>query len=165
MKWGRASSAGIPAPLGSDAPASDIPHAGTPAKNTAPKLTPAGLHGLPKGAPKRTGVNKFNATPVTVDGIRFDSTKEARRWGELRLLERAGEIRALRRQVVLPLIGMVGPMLTRTGRPMKLTVDFAYEDKRLGWAEVFEDAKGVATRDYEVRRAAAAAMGIQVREV
>lgn len=109
-------------------------------------------------------MNKFNATPTVVDGIRFDSLKEARRWGELRLLERAGDIRNLRRQVAIPLIGRDAPILTRTGRPMRLTVDFAYEDKRLGWATVYEDAKGVPTRDYEVRRAVVAAMGIEVKE-
>lgn len=108
--------------------------------------------------------NKFNAIATTVDGIRFPSIKEARRWGELRLMERAGEIRALRRQVVIPLEGRDGPLLTRTGRPMKLTVDFAYEDSRADWATVYEDSKGKPTRDYEVRRAVAQAMGIEVIE-
>lgn len=106
--------------------------------------------------------NKYSAIATTVDGIRFDSMKEARRWGELRLLECAGEVRNLRRQVVIPLIGRDGPLKTRTGRQMKLTVDFVYEDRRLNWATVHEDSKGVSTRDYEVRRAVAAAMGIQV---
>jgi len=111
-----------------------------------------------------TSKNKFGATPTTVDGIRFDSLKEARRWGELRLMERAGEIRNLQRQVVVPLIGRDGPLKTRAGRQMKLTVDFVYEDRRLGWATVHEDAKGHPTRDYEVRRAVAQAMGIEVKE-
>lgn len=109
-------------------------------------------------------MNKYGAIPTTVDGIRFDSLKEARRWGELRLLEKAGEIRNLRRQVVIPLEGKNAPLKTRTGRQMKLTVDFHYEDKRLGWAEVFEDSKGNPTRDYEVRRAVAQAMGYEVKE-
>ena len=99
-----------------------------------------------------------------VDGIRFDSLKEARRWADLRLLERAGEIRNLRRQVVVPLIGQNGPLKTRTGKAMRMTIDFSYEDKRVGWAEVFEDSKGVATRDYEVRKAVVEAMGIKVLE-
>jgi len=46
---------------------------------------------------------------------------------------------------------------------MKLTVDFTYEDKRLDWAKVYEDAKGMRTRDFDVRVAVAAAMGIAVR--
>ena len=38
-----------------------------------------------------------------VDGIRFASRAEARRWDELRMLERAGEITDLTRQVAFPL--------------------------------------------------------------
>lgn len=109
-------------------------------------------------------MNKFGAKATIVDGVRFDSRKEARRWAELQLMERAGEIRNLQRQVAIPLMGRDGPLLTRTGRRMRLTIDFTYEDKRLGWATVHEDAKGTPTRDYEVRRAVAQAMGIEVRE-
>lgn len=47
---------------------------------------------------------------------------------------------------------------------MKITVDFAYEDRRLGWVEVFEDSKGMPTRDYEVRKSVAEAMGIKILE-
>ena len=108
--------------------------------------------------------SKFNAIATTVDGIRFPSIKEARRWSELRLLERAGEIRNLRRQVKIPLMGEKQPLKTRTGRQMKMTVDFAYEDRRLGWAEVFEDSKGMPTRDYEVRKAVVEAMGMEIKE-
>jgi len=109
-------------------------------------------------------VNKFGAIPTTVDGIRFDSMREARRWGELRMMERAGEIRNLRRQVPIHLEGRDAPLRTRTGRKMKLTVDFVYEDKRAGWATVYEDSKGAVTRDYEVRRAVAQAMGLEIIE-
>ena len=109
-------------------------------------------------------MNKYGAIKTTVDGITFDSKREAERWCELRLLERAGEIRNLRRQVVIPLEGRDGPLKTRKGQQMRLTVDFTYEDRRLGWAVVYEDAKGSPTRDYEVRRAVAQAMGIEVIE-
>ena len=112
--------------------------------------------------PKRN--NKYSARRTVLDGIRFDSKREAKRWAELCLLERAGEIADLRRQVPLMLEGRNGPLLTRTGRRMRLTVDFAYTDLRTGLT-VFEDSKGVPTRDYEVRRAVAAAQGIEVIEV
>ncbi len=46
---------------------------------------------------------KFGNKPTDVDGMRFDSAKEARRFGELRLLERAGEITELRTQPRFPL--------------------------------------------------------------
>ena len=108
--------------------------------------------------------NKYSARRTTLDGIPFDSRREAKRWAELCLLERAGEIADLRRQVPLMLEGRDGPLLTRTGRRMRLTVDFAYTDLRTGLT-IYEDAKGVPTRDYEVRRAVAAAQGMEIREV
>ena len=112
----------------------------------------------------RTRRQKYNAKRQTIDGITFDSKKEARRYQELMLLERAGEICDLRRQVVVKLEGRDGPLLTRTGRKMKITVDFAYTDIKTGLT-VYEDAKGMPTRDYEVRRAVAAAQGVDVVEV
>ena len=47
--------------------------------------------------------NKFGAVAAVIDGIRFDSTAEGNRWKSLRLLERAGAIFDLRRQVRYPL--------------------------------------------------------------
>lgn len=107
--------------------------------------------------------NKFGAVRTMIDGMKFDSKREATRYQELRLLELAGEIRNLQRQVVIPLIGQHGPIKTTSGRAMRLTVDFRYEDKRANWATVYEDAKGMRTRDFDVRVAVAAAMGIAVR--
>ena len=107
--------------------------------------------------------NKFSAQRIDADGISFDSKKEARRWGELKFLERAGEIIELRRQVVVPLEGRDGPLLARKGRQMRLTVDFGYVEVATGLT-VYEDSKGAITRDYEVRRAVAAAQGIMVIE-
>lgn len=109
------------------------------------------------------GRQKYRSQRETVDGITFDSRREARRWRQLRLMERAGEIRDLERQVVLELEGRDGPLRTRTGKTMRITVDFRYFDVALGLT-VWEDCKGFATRDYEVRRAVAAAMGITVVE-
>lgn len=108
--------------------------------------------------------SKYGAQPVTVDGIRFDSKREARRWGELQLLEKAGKIRDLKRQVVLKLEGRDGPLLTRTGRRMRITLDFGYIEVA-NERQVYADAKGMATRDYEVRRAVAAAQGVEIIEV
>jgi hypothetical protein len=44
---------------------------------------------LRRPAPKR---NKFNAKKTVVDGITFDSKREAQVYGELKLREKAGEI-------------------------------------------------------------------------
>ena len=108
--------------------------------------------------------SKFKSIACTVDGIKFPSLKEAGRWRELMLLQRAGEIRNLRRQVAIKLMCGDVPVKTRTGRAMKLTVDFAYEDRRLNWVEVYEESKGMRTRDYDVRVAVVHAMGITVVE-
>lgn len=105
--------------------------------------------------------NKYGAKKTIVGDIKFDSKKEAARWMDLQLLERAGEISGLQRQVKIELMGQHGPLLTRTGRKMRFTVDFAYTEKG---AVIHEDVKGMPTRDYEVRVAVARAMGIEVRE-
>jgi hypothetical protein len=47
--------------------------------------------------------SKYRAIPTVVDGIRFSSKAEAKRYGELKLLERAGEISDLNRQQRYPL--------------------------------------------------------------
>jgi len=104
--------------------------------------------------------NKYGARKTQVGEITFDSKKEAQRYMELQLLERAGEISNLRRQVKIDLIGQYRPMYTRTGRKMRLTVDFAYVEDNI---EVLEDAKGMWTRDFEVRYAVAIAMGLNLR--
>lgn len=49
-------------------------------------------------------MSKYNSRKVTVDGITFDSAKEAKRYKELRLLERAGTITDLQLQVKFVLI-------------------------------------------------------------
>ena len=45
--------------------------------------------------------HKYSARPTEVDGIRFDSKAEARRYTELRTLEKAGEISHLELQAAL----------------------------------------------------------------
>ena len=48
--------------------------------------------------------NKYNAKKTMVDGILFDSVKESRRYQELKILEKAGEISDLQMQVEFELI-------------------------------------------------------------
>ena len=73
---------------------------------------------------------------TTADGITHDSKAEADRWDVLRMLERAGAIRDLRRQVVFPL--MVGAV--QIGRYVADFVYFWPNSER-----VIEDVKGVQT--------------------
>lgn len=42
---------------------------------------------------KKKGVNKYRAKKITIDGIKFDSMKEAERYGVLKLLKLGGEIK------------------------------------------------------------------------
>jgi len=104
--------------------------------------------------------NKYGAKKTQVGGIKFDSKKEATRWMELQVLERCGEISNLQRQVKIELMGQHRQLYTRTGRKMRLTVDFYYTENGV---ECYEDSKGVWARDFEVRYAVAIAMGINLR--
>ena len=102
--------------------------------------------------------NKYHAKPTYVGDIRFDSKKEAKRWQELGLLERAGEIKNLRRQVEFELIPK-----TSHGRRIVYRADFVYD---IGGQEVVEDAKGVKTDVYRLkRRMMAERYGIIIQEV
>lgn len=84
-----------------------------------------------------TKQRKFKNTPVIVDGVRFDSKKESIRWHVLRLLERAGDISELQRQVRYE--------LTAHGKKIgHYVADFAYFDNTTK-TMVEEDVKGMAT--------------------
>lgn len=108
------------------------------------------------------GMNKYSARKITVDGVEFDSRKEARRWAELGLLERAGVIRDLRRQEEFLLIPKCGKE-----RPAKYHADFSYIDCETG-KKVVEDVKSKATKTeaYILRRKLMNWVhGIEIREV
>jgi hypothetical protein len=107
---------------------------------------------------------KYRSEATIVDGIRFSSKKEAKRWGELGLLERAGEIIDLKRQVRISLRGERDWIKTPTGRDATYVADFTYIDNRSGEYTV-EDAKGFRTPEYKLKRAILAAMGITIKEV
>lgn len=90
-------------------------------------------------------MNKYDNKRVVVDGIRFDSKREAARWQELKLLERAGEIKGLERQVEYELIPK------QPGeRAVKYIADFRYIDH--DGKTVVEDTKGVKTPVYILKR-------------
>ena len=98
------------------------------------------------------GKPRIQSTPTIVDGIRFHSKKEARRYCELKLLERAGKISCLRRQVRFALVQRV-----------TYVADFEYVDEC--GARVVEDVKGYRTREYVAkRRLMSEQHGIEIRE-
>lgn len=79
----------------------------------------------------------------------FDSRKEARRWVELRALERAGAIRDLQRQVRMELV----PAFEADGKKYRAITympDFVYFDVSAGRV-VYEDCKGYRTDVYRLK--------------
>ena len=109
--------------------------------------------------------SKYHSQKAVADGEVFDSRKECRRWQELKLLEKAGEISGLRRQVKYVLIPEQRKFTTeiykqgpRKGcfkkgkileREVAYIADFVYlEDGMM----VVEDCKGMRTKDYIIKR-------------
>ena len=124
-------------------------------------------------------MSKYHNKKVKYDGMVFDSVKEMRRYKELKMLERAGEIRELRTQVKYVLIpaqyetyeryGKKGQKLKDGRRLVEKEVsyiaDFTYWDTKT-LQEVVEDVKGVKTDVYKVKRKLMLYIhGIKVREV
>ena len=101
---------------------------------------------------------KYHNQPTEVDGVRFDSKREAQTWGMLGLLQKAGQVSDLRRQVSYP--------LTCNGQVVAHYIaDFVYFDVKLG-QEVVADAKGVRTQVYLLKkRMMRACHGIDIQEL
>ena len=102
-------------------------------------------------------VHKYKAIAAKCQacGASHPSKKEARRCGELHLMQRGGAIRDLRTQAAFPLFGMGGLPLMSQGRAggshkrqLRMTWDFAYTDER---GAVVEDSKGMALTDFQLR--------------
>ena len=83
---------------------------------------------------------KYHNTKTVADGIKFDSKLEAERYAQLKILERAGVIRALELQPSFELL----PSFRKNGKTWRKTVykaDFRYilaEGDRI----IIEDVKG-----------------------
>lgn len=110
--------------------------------------------------------NKFGAVKTWVDGIEFASKAEARRYGELKLLERAKQITALQVQPKFLLIPQTRRPDGVLERPAHYLGDFEYVDA--GGQRVIEDVKSPATRTpvYILKRKLMLQLfGIAVREI
>ena len=84
-------------------------------------------------------MRKYRNKKTKVGGITFDSLAEAARWSELQLLERAGRITDLRRQVVYVLAPSVKFSGARAAKPaIRFIADFEYFESG---ARVVEDVK------------------------
>ncbi len=124
-------------------------------------------------------MSKYNNEKVVMYGIAFDSRREAKRYRELCLLERAGKITELELQKKFVLIptqreqtGKVFKQGPRKGEPKPGKViekecayiaDFAY---KANGQMVVEDTKGYKTKDYLIKRKLMLYVhGIRIREV
>lgn len=95
-------------------------------------------------------MNKYGNKKVIVNGIKFDSKLEARRYCELKLLERAKEIKDLRRQVEFEL----QPSYKKNNkiiRSINYVADFVYYDVKRR-KTIIEDTKGFKTEIYKLKK-------------
>ena len=111
-------------------------------------------------------MNKYRNKKCILDGIEFDSKKEMRRYSELKLLERAGEISDLKIQVPFLLLPDQYEPSTEVytrgehkGEPKKgrlieksvqYIADFTYHDR--GGNYIVEDVKGKKTKEYIIKK-------------
>ena len=112
-------------------------------------------------------MSKYRAVKTVVDGHKFASKKEAHRYGELLLLQRAGKIENLELQVSFILSCNGRPLLYRSeryknGRKAKYIADFGYDIP--GGKAVIEDTKGKRTEIYLLKRAIMESMGHTILE-
>ena len=121
----------------------------------------------------------YNIKTRALDGTVFDSQKEARRWDELCMLQKAGKITDLQRQVKYELIPAQYETYERYSkngdrlkdgarlieRKVDYVADFVYTIVESG-ESIVEDTKGVRTKDYIIKRKLMLAIhGIRIKEV
>ena len=93
---------------------------------------------------------KFGNRKTEIDGHVFDSKKEGKRYAELRLMERAGEISGLQIQVPFVLIPAQKDEKGRViERAVTYVADFVYNK---GGKLIVEDTKGYKTDIYRLKR-------------
>lgn len=114
-------------------------------------------------------MNKYHNKKIEVDGIIFDSKKEANRYIELKTLERVGKIHDLQLQVKFRLIppqyashdGVKKGKCLERG--CSYVADFVYYQYGV---KVVEDTKGKKTNDYIIKRKLMLYMhNIRIKEV
>lgn len=120
--------------------------------------------------------NKYSNKKVEVDGIIFDSKREAKRYQELLLLEKTGAITNLQRQVkyvLIPTQREPDTVGARGGihkgkvieKECAYYADFVYFDREKQ-EMVVEDTKGMKTTEYIIKRKMMLYRhGIRIKEV
>ena len=138
---------------------------------TAGDVARMGRKGVRVGSKARS---KYGAVKTTVDGVTFASKREAARYQELKMLEKAGQIEHLQLQPSFPLYvyrdkgaGIyIGAQAERVFVGSYIA-DFRYWDRTTAPpGEVVEDVKGVRTDIYKLKKKIVEAChGITIREV
>ena len=113
--------------------------------------------------------SKYHSKKITRDGETFDSIKEYKRYVELSLLQKAGAIQELKRQVKFQLLPAQyeesngkkrGKCLERA---VNYVADFVYIEDGV---KVVEDTKGFKTKDYILKRKMMLYFhGIRIKEI
>ena len=109
-------------------------------------------------------MSKFHNIIVETKHGRFDSKKEYRRFLELKMMERAGEIHDLERQVPFVLITGVRWSDGKKHRDTIYKADFVYHLQN--GEKIVEDVKGVKTAAYKIKKELMKDIyGIEIQEV
>lgn len=93
--------------------------------------------------------HKYNASPTTRAGRKFDSKLEANRWQDLELLERAGQISDLEFKPVYELQPAFRDRDGKKWKAITYVADASYVEAE---QEIVEDVKGVETAVFKIKR-------------
>lgn len=114
------------------------------------KKSAAGAEKAPPPLPMKR--NKYHNTRTEYNGKVYDSRREADRAAELQVLVRVGEVATILEQVSFVLPGGV-----------KYRADFLILKK--DGTFIIEDAKGVRTKEYQIKKKLMASLGLEIVEV
>ena len=108
--------------------------------------------------------NKYRAVSIDTEDGHFDSMGEYARWEDLKLMQRAGLISGLKRQVKFELVPKQKTKDGKAVKPVEYIADFRYFDKGTNeW--ITEDFKGVRTDVYKLKKKLMLwRWGIEIRE-
>ena len=115
--------------------------------------------------------NKYRSQTAEVHGIKFQSKKEARRYQELMILLKNGDIKDLKLQYEITIQPSFKTPEGETVRAIRYKADFVYMKKHKlanktdGWFREIEDTKGFRTKEYKIKKKMLADMGIYITEI
>lgn len=95
--------------------------------------------------------NKYGNRKTVMDGITFDSKKEAHRYWELKQLIKAKQISDLHLQVDFIVLHKGGDRYGNNFRDIHYIADFVYWDNQKGH-RIAEDSKGMKTEVYKLKK-------------